>query len=75
MGSNESAMEYLARMWQPYGGPSDFDIFVEFGITADEFYRRLASARRSRFHELEPERGGPNRRLRDRRGRRTDRDC
>ena len=36
-----TAMKRLEAVWRDFGGPSASDIFVEFGITADEFYRRL----------------------------------
>jgi hypothetical protein len=34
-------MKRLEAAWRDFGGPSASDIFVEFGITAEEFYRRL----------------------------------
>jgi hypothetical protein len=40
-----AAMKRLEVAWRDFGGPSAGDIFVEFGITADEFYRRLYGAR------------------------------
>lgn len=36
-----AAMKRLEAAWRDFGGPSASDIFVEFGISADEFYRRL----------------------------------
>jgi hypothetical protein len=41
-----AAMKKLEAAWRDYGGPSASDIFVEFGITPDEFYRRLNGQRR-----------------------------
>lgn len=41
----EKAMDQFDRNWRPFGGPSDVDIFVEFGLTRAEYWRRLASAR------------------------------
>ncbi|KXF55181.1 hypothetical protein AXA44_38930 [Rhodococcus sp. SC4] len=37
----------LARVWAPYGGASENDIFVEFGISRSEFYRRVDEILRS----------------------------
>jgi len=34
-------MKRLEAAWRAFGGPPPSDIFVEFGITAEEFYRRL----------------------------------
>jgi hypothetical protein len=34
-------MKRLESAWRAFGGPPASDIFVEFGITAEEFYRRL----------------------------------
>jgi hypothetical protein len=34
------------RKWHPFGGPSDDDIFVEFGLTRVEFIKRIETARR-----------------------------
>jgi hypothetical protein len=36
-----AAMKKLEAAWQDFGGPSAHDIFIEFGITTEEFYRRL----------------------------------
>jgi hypothetical protein len=40
-----AAMKKLEAEWKPFGGPSAIDIFVQFGITAEEFYRRLYGQR------------------------------
>jgi hypothetical protein len=40
-----TAMKRLEAAWRDFGGPSAADIFVEFGITAEEFYRRLYGQR------------------------------
>ena len=40
---------HFHRKWQPFGGPSDYDIFVEFGLTRVEFIKRIETARRRRF--------------------------
>ncbi|HJT91317.1 MAG TPA: hypothetical protein VJ777_05155 [Mycobacterium sp.] len=42
-----AAMNKLEAAWRDFGGPSAGDIFVEFGISVEEFYRRLYG-RRSR---------------------------
>lgn len=39
--SQAAEMLRFALRWLPFGGGSDSDIFVEFGIPASEFYRRL----------------------------------
>lgn len=43
-----AAMERLEAAWRDFGGPSASDIFVEFGITTEEFYRRLYGQHRHR---------------------------
>jgi hypothetical protein len=48
-----AAMKKLEAEWKHFGGPSASDIFVEFGITADEFYRRLYG-QRERHTDPEP---------------------
>lgn len=40
--AQKNAMLRFAIHWLPFGGGSDTDIFIEFGIPASEFYRRLA---------------------------------
>jgi hypothetical protein len=40
-----AAMERLEVAWRDFGGPSASDIFVEFGISVEEFYRRLFGLR------------------------------
>jgi len=32
----------FVHRWYTYGGGSDFDIFVQFGVPADVFFRRVA---------------------------------
>ena len=44
-----AAMKRLEAAWRNFGGPSAHDIFVEFGITTEEFYRRL-----NRHHRTDP---------------------
>jgi hypothetical protein len=51
-----TAMNRLEAAWRDFGGPSAGDIFVEFGITADEFYRRRYK-HRQRKTEPEPRQG------------------
>ncbi|MFW0789563.1 DUF3263 domain-containing protein [Gordonia sp. CPCC 205333] len=34
----------FARRWAPYGGGSDEDILVQFGISEHEYFRRLREA-------------------------------
>ncbi|MFE5706249.1 DUF3263 domain-containing protein, partial [Rhodococcus koreensis] len=34
----------LARVWAPYGGASDEEIMIRFGMTRTRFYERLGSA-------------------------------
>jgi hypothetical protein len=47
LGSTEiAAMVRLEAAWRNFGGPPASDIFVEFGISTEEFYRRLYWARR-----------------------------
>jgi hypothetical protein len=41
-------MKRLEAQWRDFGGPSASDIFVEFGITTEEFYRRLNGHREPR---------------------------
>jgi hypothetical protein len=41
-------MTRLEAAWRDFGGPSASDIFVEFGITTEEFYRRLYGQHRHR---------------------------
>ena len=43
--SDIAAMKKLEAKWRDFSGPSASDIFVEFGITAEEFYRRLYAQR------------------------------
>lgn len=43
--TDSAAMKKLEAQWRDFGGPSASDIFVEFGITAKEFYRRLYGQR------------------------------
>ena len=50
------AMKRLEAAWRDFGGPSASDIFVEFGITAAEFYRRLYG-QRHRKTDPEPRQG------------------
>jgi hypothetical protein len=40
-----AAMRRLEAVWRDFGGPSASDIFIEFGISVEEFYRRLNRAR------------------------------
>jgi hypothetical protein len=47
-----AATKKLEAQWRDFGGPSASDIFVEFGISAEEFYRRL---HRERQREIEPQ--------------------
>ncbi|RYF51188.1 MAG: hypothetical protein EOO27_30410 [Comamonadaceae bacterium] len=47
MGPDKAAMEKLYLTWLPYGGPTEFDIFVTFGLTQNEFYRRIEPTRRN----------------------------
>lgn len=45
----------FAMRWLPFGGGSEVDIFIEFGVTGSEFYRRLAVIlRRRSTTELAP---------------------
>ena len=48
LSANEvAAMKRLEAVWRDFGGPSASDIFVELGISVEEFYLRLYG-RRSR---------------------------
>jgi hypothetical protein len=49
-------MKRLEAAWRDFGGPSASDIFVEFGITAEEFYRRLYG-QYGRRTDLQPRQG------------------
>jgi hypothetical protein len=51
-----AAMKRLEAAWRDFGGPSASDIFVEFGITAKEFYRRLYG-QYGRRTDLQPRQG------------------
>lgn len=43
------------RRWCDYGGGSDYDIFVQFGLSADVFFRRAARLLRNETrHDLPP---------------------
>jgi hypothetical protein len=33
----------FAKVWAPYGGGSEADIFVTFGLTEDQYFTRLAT--------------------------------
>ncbi|WP_032396344.1 hypothetical protein [Rhodococcoides fascians] len=45
----------FAMAWEPYGGASAADVFVEFGLHMAEYRRRLAEQLRSpRAEQLEP---------------------
>lgn len=37
----EQELVKFASIWHRYGGPAPSDIFVNFGVTADLFFRRL----------------------------------
>lgn len=37
----EQELVKFASFWHCYGGPAPSDIFVNFGVTADLFFRRL----------------------------------
>jgi hypothetical protein len=49
-------MKRLEAAWRDFGGPPAADIFVEFGITAEEFYRRLYG-QRQRKTDPQPRQG------------------
>jgi len=49
-------MKRLEAAWRGFGGPPASDIFVEFGISVEEFYRRLYRARGAKT-DLESRRG------------------
>lgn len=40
--SDDDAMLKFATRWYQYGGGEDSDIFVEFGLPASAYFRRLA---------------------------------
>ncbi|RZI53542.1 MAG: hypothetical protein EOP16_02310 [Pseudonocardia sp.] len=45
MGTVEGDRYHLAildfhQKWEPFGGPSAVDIFVEFGLTSNQFHAR-----------------------------------
>lgn len=44
-----AAMKRLEAAWRDFGGPPASDIFVQFGISAEEFYRRLRA-----LHDRKP---------------------
>lgn len=41
----------FARRWEPFGGPSNADIFIEFGMTPERFSHRLDELLRHRRRE------------------------
>jgi hypothetical protein len=53
-----AAMKRLESAWRDFGGPPAGDIFVEFGITAEEFYRRLHGQRDAKA-DPQPRQGTP----------------
>jgi hypothetical protein len=48
-----AAMKRLEAVWRDFGGPPASDVFIEFGITVEEFYRRLHGLR---GRETDPQR-------------------
>ncbi|MFE7423118.1 hypothetical protein [Rhodococcus sp. NPDC057529] len=44
----DGAMIEFDRIWAPYGGPSEADIFREFGITREDFVGRVSTIRQQR---------------------------
>lgn len=40
---DELILQFACR-WIPYGGPDPADMFVEFGMTPTQFWRRVAAA-------------------------------
>ncbi|MDI9980175.1 DUF3263 domain-containing protein [Rhodococcus sp. IEGM 1307] len=56
MYSDDDAMLEFAKQWYPYGGGEDSDIFVEFGLPASAYFRRLAKlVEGSRGRRLSPQ--------------------
>lgn len=43
MPPEDRLMLNFTRRWIPYGGPRASDIYVEFGMTTERFFDRLAS--------------------------------
>ncbi|WP_109335985.1 hypothetical protein [Rhodococcus oxybenzonivorans] len=40
----DRALVCTALAWAPYGGATDEDLFVNFGLSTDEFYNRVRAA-------------------------------
>jgi hypothetical protein len=45
----------FAEQWYPFGGGSAEDIFVEFGLTAEAYFKRLSDALHVGVPGLSPE--------------------
>lgn len=39
----ELALLELARRWAPYGGVEEDEVFIKFGITRSQFYKRVGT--------------------------------
>ncbi|MFC9555930.1 hypothetical protein ACFTWF_34480 [Rhodococcus sp. NPDC056960] len=42
------AIEEFHQQWEPYGGPTPDDVFIEFGLTINQFYARHRALTRGR---------------------------
>lgn len=39
--NEECTLVQTALAWEPYGGPTEEDLFVNFGLSTEKFYERI----------------------------------